>query len=63
MNSPKPANNSSQPAVNRSPQRITITISMRTYEKLVSQSNLEGRSMSSLAAYIIESTLDKKDAN
>jgi hypothetical protein len=38
----------------RSPKRLTITIPFSTFEKIVSRSNEEGRSLSNLAAYLLE---------
>lgn len=46
----------------RKPQRISITISQSTYERLVSRSDLEGRSVSNLAAYLLENGLGLADA-
>jgi hypothetical protein len=46
----------------RKPQRISITISQSTYELLVSRSDLEGRSLSNLAAYLLENGLGLADA-
>jgi hypothetical protein len=45
----------------RSPRRISITIPLRTYERLVKRSDEEGRSMSNLASFILESWLDSED--
>ncbi|MEY4360371.1 MAG: hypothetical protein RLZZ631_1857 [Cyanobacteriota bacterium] len=38
----------------RTPKRITITIPHSTLEMLIKRSNEEGRSMSNLAAFILE---------
>jgi hypothetical protein len=38
----------------RSPKRLTITVPYATFEKIVSRSNQEGRSLSNLAAYLLE---------
>ena len=38
----------------RSPQRISITLPYATYQKLLAQSDHEGRSLSNLAAFILE---------
>lgn len=46
----------------RKPQRISITISQSTYERLVSRSDLEGRSVSNLAAYLLENGLGLAEA-
>lgn len=42
----------------RVPRRITITIPNGVYEALIERSNEEGRSLSNLAAFLIEKTLD-----
>jgi hypothetical protein len=41
----------------KSPKRITITIPRRAYENLMQRSDDEGRSLSNLAAYLLESAL------
>jgi hypothetical protein len=41
----------------RTPRRITITIPNGVYEELIARSNEEGRSLSNLAAFLIEKTL------
>lgn len=41
----------------RKPQRISITISQSTYDRLIARSDLEGRSVSNLAAYLLENGL------
>ena len=38
----------------RSPRRITITVPYQLYQRLVEQSNREGRSLSNLAAFLLE---------
>jgi len=38
----------------RAPQRITITIPLHVYEQIAKRSTQEGRSMSNLAAYLLE---------
>ena len=43
----------------RKPVRITITVSCRTYSYLIERSNREGRSMSNLASYLLESSLEE----
>jgi hypothetical protein len=42
----------------RSPKRITITVAYGTKQKLLDRSDREGRSLSNLAAFLIESTLN-----
>ena len=41
----------------RRPQRLTITVSHHVAEHLVEQSNTQGRSISNLAAYLLERAL------
>ena len=41
----------------RSSQRLTITVAYAILEALVERSNREGRSISNLAAYLLESSL------
>jgi hypothetical protein len=41
-----------------SPQRITITVPAMTLKKLLKRSLLEGRSLSNLAAFLLEQSLD-----
>jgi len=43
----------------RAPRRVTITLPHITYHGLMERSDNEGRSMSNLAAYLLESSLDK----
>ncbi|QNI79273.1 CopG-like ribbon-helix-helix domain-containing protein [Synechococcus sp. RS9909] len=38
----------------RAPQRITITIPLHVYEQIAKRSTQEGRSMSNLAAFLLE---------
>jgi hypothetical protein len=38
----------------RTPKRITITLPYGTYQRLIDRSDLEGRSLSNLAAYLLE---------
>jgi hypothetical protein len=38
----------------KAPRRITITIPHSTFEHLVQRSDLQGRSLSNLAAYLLE---------
>ena len=42
---------------NRTPQRVTITLNFAAYKGLERRSALEGRSMSNLAAFILENAL------
>jgi hypothetical protein len=41
----------------RRPVRVTITIPYNAYQALVELSNIQGRSLSNLAAYLLESSL------
>jgi hypothetical protein len=41
-----------------SPQRITITVSAMTLKKLLKRSLVEGRSLSNLAAFLLEQSLE-----
>lgn len=45
---------------NRAPQRVTITLNYAAYKSLEKRSTVEGRSMSNLAAFILENALTKK---
>jgi hypothetical protein len=45
---------------NRAPQRVTITLNYAAYKGLERRSAVEGRSMSNLAAFILENALIKK---
>jgi hypothetical protein len=44
----------------KSPKRISITIPSSTYEMLLAASEEQGRSVSNLAAYLLESSLKNK---
>ena len=43
----------------RSPRRISITLSHHTYHQLIARSDDEGRSMSNLAAFLLETSLEQ----
>lgn len=43
----------------RAPHRISITLPHNTYHQLLQRSDFEGRSLSNLAAYLLETSLDK----
>jgi hypothetical protein len=45
----------------RTPKRISITIPNETYRQLVARSSQEGRSLSNLAAYLIESSIGSSE--
>jgi hypothetical protein len=44
----------------RSPKRVTITLPCTTFERIVSRSNQEGRSLSNLAAYLLERGVEEQ---
>jgi hypothetical protein len=46
----------------RSPVRITITLPYSTYNALEESSTHEGRSLSNLSAFLLESALKERDA-
>jgi hypothetical protein len=46
------------PSVFRKPVRVTITLPHNIYQNLKVRSDDEGRSLSNLAAYLIEKSLD-----
>jgi hypothetical protein len=45
------------PPHRRSPQRITITVSYSIHEALLQRSDNEGRSLSNLAAFLLERSI------
>ena len=57
MPNPQPYLAQGNPAF-RSSQRLTITVAQATLEALVDRSSCEGRSLSNLAAYLLESSLE-----
>lgn len=44
----------------RRPRRITITVPHHAYCALLDRSDLEGRSLSNLASYLLEASLDEQ---
>jgi hypothetical protein len=48
------ANSSPRSQASRAPKRITITIPFNTFQALERRSTEEGRSLSNLAAYLLE---------
>jgi hypothetical protein len=44
----------------RSSKRLTITVPQSTLEALAERSSHEGRSLSNLAAYLLESSLERR---
>lgn len=45
--------------LHRKPRRISITLSFYVYEELLKRSDLEGRSVSNLCAFLLEEALLK----
>ena len=43
--------------MNRSPRRVTITVPYALYSELLARSDQQGRSLSNLAAFLIESAI------
>jgi macrodomain Ter protein organizer (MatP/YcbG family) len=43
----------------RSPRRVSVTLPYRAFQALEERSNQEGRSLSNLAAYLIEQALEQ----
>jgi len=52
----QPIASPSNPAF-RSPRRITITVPYGAYQRLIERSEQEGRSLSNLAAYLLETAM------
>lgn len=46
----------------RRPQRLTITVSYHVANHLIQQSNDQGRSISNLAAYLLERAINDPDS-
>ena len=53
------AANDLQKFASRSPKRVTITLAYSTFEMLIKRSNEEGRSLSNLAAFILEQGINR----
>jgi hypothetical protein len=47
----------------KSPRRITITLPFKTYEDLIRRSDEDGRSLSNLAAFLLETALSTQKEN
>ena len=45
------------PPYQRTPRRVTVTISWQTHQTLLQRSDYEGRSLSNLTAHLIETSL------
>jgi predicted CopG family antitoxin len=54
--------NTSTPGTFRRPVRVTITIPHNAYQSLVERSKEEGRSLSNLAAFLLETSLASSEA-
>ncbi len=54
---PQPMRSHSEPGPFLRPVRVTITVPYNAYQALVERSNVQGRSLSNLAAYLLESAL------
>lgn len=55
-----PSSSASQPLIRpafRSPRRVTITLPFSTFQDLQAKADGEGRSLSNLAAFLLESSL------
>lgn len=44
----------------RAPRRITITVPYGAYQRLLERSELEGRSLSNLAAFLLENAMGRQ---
>ena len=44
----------------RAPRRITITVPYAAYQQLLGRSEQEGRSLSNLAAYLLETAIGQR---
>lgn len=49
------------PILSRRPVRISITVSQAVHEALLNRSDFEGRSLSNLAAFLLEAALHQSD--
>lgn len=47
----------SAPAVFRNPRRISITLPEQVYQELLRRSDVQGRSLSNLAAFLLEQAI------
>lgn len=45
----------------RSPKRISITMPYEAYQRLLQRSDYEGRSLSNLAAFLLESAINPQE--
>jgi len=53
----KPTRYSSSIGAFRSPMRISITVPYGAYQRLIERSDQEGRSLSNLAAFLLETAI------
>lgn len=61
LNSPAATLATVVPACRRAPQRITITVAWQTHQRLQQRSDDEGRSLSNLAAHLLERELSPRE--
>jgi hypothetical protein len=47
------------PVLLRKPRRLTITVSDHVYQRLIEDSDRQGRSLSNYSAFILETALDR----
>lgn len=47
----------------RRPRRITITVPENTHNRLIERSNVEGRSLSNLAAFLLEHAIGQSQGS
>lgn len=57
----RPSPGSRIPILSRRPVRISITVSHSVHEALLKRTDIEGRSLSNLAAYLLEAALLQGD--
>lgn len=60
MASPMTHTNLQPVAAFRSPRRVTVTLPLHTYEQLQHRCDCEGRSLSNLAAFLLEMALEHR---
>lgn len=51
------------PSASRRPRRVSVTMAERVYRALEVRATLEGRSLSNLAAYLLEAEMAAGDHN
>lgn len=60
MASPMTQANLKPDAAFRTPRRVTVTLPLHTYEQLQHRCDSEGRSLSNLAAFLLEMALEHR---